>query len=206
MKPGITIIIGLFLISCNPTTEQVITNPIQVELIQDKQSYIEDNIRFNFDDFEIMKSQLGEIKIGMTIQEAETKFSGLSKKTDVATSFGFGGGSPAYLYYNHDEVIFGLIPKLDTDTLLFIIAAHKGLKTANRLGPGSSVNDIMAKHPRFLVFQDLMNGWEVIPDDENGWEFVFMTTEENQIGEYPELEAPSKPVRLTKSVDWVTIL
>jgi len=84
----------------------------------------------------------------MTIEEAENQFSGLSRKEDEAVNFGFGGGSPAYLYYSGEELIFGLIPKLDSDTLLFIIVAHKNLKTQNGLNPNSSVEEILKIHPK----------------------------------------------------------
>jgi hypothetical protein len=165
----------------------------------------EQTVQFDSDKFKILNGQLGKIKIGMTIKEAEKQFAGLTKKIDVATNFGFGGGSPAYLYYSGDELIFGLIPKLDTDTLLFIIAAHKKLQTTNGLNPNSTVSELIQKYRDLTVEQDLMNNWEFYQDEINGWDFIFMTDEKTQIGEYPELEVPSKPKRLTTKTDWITI-
>jgi hypothetical protein len=202
MKHILTLFIGLLLFGCNSTTKTE-NNENQTDLTTEKET--EQTFQFDFDKFKILKGQLGEIKIGMTIAEAEMQFSGLTKKTDEATNFGFGGGSPAYLYYSGDELIFGLIPKLDTDTVLFIIAANKKLQTTNGLNPKATVSELIQKYPDLTVEQDLMNSWEFYQDKTNGWDFIFMTDEKTQIGEYPELEVPSKPKRLTTKTDWITI-
>jgi hypothetical protein len=202
MKHILTLFIGLLLFGCNSTTKTK-NNEKQTDFTTEKET--EQIAQFDFDKFKIQKGQLGEIKIGMTIAEAEMQFTGLTKKTDVATNFGFGGGSPAYLYYSGDELIFGLIPKLDTDTLLFIIAANKKLQTTNGLNPKATVSELIQKYPDLTVEQDLMNSWEFYQDETNDWDFIFMTDEKTQIGEYPELEVPSKPKRLTKKTDWITI-
>lgn len=202
MKHILTFLTGLILFGCNSTTKTE-NNKTETELTIEKKS--EQSVDFDFDKFKILKGQLGEIKIGMTITEAEMKFSGLTRKTDEATNFGFGGGSPAYLYYSGDELLFGLIPKLETDTLLFIIAAHKNFQTANGLNPNSTVEELLKKYPDLTVQQDLMNSWEFFQDLKNGWDFIFMTDEQTEIGEYPELEVPSKPKRLTTKTDWITI-
>jgi hypothetical protein len=196
----LTLFIGLLLFGCNSTTitENNTTSPDSTIENQSDNS-------FYFDDFKISNSQLGNIKIGMTIEDAERQFAGLTRKVDVATNFGFGGGSRAYLYYSGDELIFGLIPKLSTDTLLFIIAAHKNLQTTNGLNPNSTVEELLREYPELTVNQDLMNGGEFFQDLENDWDFVFKTTEKTEIGEYPELEVPSKPKRLTTKSDWIII-
>jgi len=202
MKHILIFFIGFFLFGCNSTTK---TENNQTETVSTNEKKSEQSVNFDFDNFKILKGQLGKIKIGMTISEAEMQFSGLTKKTDEATNFGFGGGSPAYLYYSGDELLFGLIPKLETDTLLFIIAAHKKLQTTNGLNPNSTVNELILKYPDLTVEQDLMNSWEFYQDETNGWDFIFRTDEKTQIGEYPELEVPSKPKRLTTKTDWITI-
>jgi hypothetical protein len=202
MKHILTLFIGLLLFGCNSTTKTE-KNENQTDLTTEKET--EQTVQFDFDKCKILKGQLGEIKIGMTIAEAEMQFSGLTKKTDEATNFGFGGGSPAYLYYSGDELLFGLIPKLETDTLLFIIAAHKNLQTTNGLNPNSTVEELLKKYPDLTVQQDLMNSWEFFQDLNNGWDYIFMTDEKTEIGEYPELEVPSKPKRLTTKTDWITI-
>lgn len=193
---------GLFLFGCNSTTKTE-NNGTEKDLTIEKKS--EQSVDLDFDKFKIQKGQLGEIKIGMTITEAEMQFTGLTKKTDEAINFGFGGGSPPYLYYQGDELIFVLIPKLETDTLLFIIAAHKKLQTTNGLNPNSTVNELIQKYPDLTVQQDLMNSWEFFQDQTNNWDFIFITDEKTEIGEYPELEVPSKPIRLTTKTDWIII-
>lgn len=202
MKQLLILLFGLLLFGCNSTPKTENTE-VNTELTIEKKRNT--TLYFDFDKFKILKGQLGEIKIGMTIQEAERQFTGLTKKVDKATNLGFGGGSPAYLYYLGDELIFGLIPKLETDTLLFIIAAHKKLQTTNGLNPNSTVGELIQKYPDLKVQQDLMNSWEFFQDETNGWDFIFITDEKTEIGEYPELEVPSKPKRLMTKTDWITI-
>lgn len=160
---------------------------------------------FNFNKFKIEKGQLGSIKIGMTIQEAEKHLAGFRKEVNEAVVFGFGGGSPAYLYYWKDEIVLGLIPKLDTDTLLFIIAAHPKLRTKSGLNPKSSVSQLLQQYPGLMISQDLMNEWEIFQDGKNGWDFIFMTDKQTAIGEYGEFDRPVRPKRTDTKADWITI-
>jgi len=198
-----TLLLGLLLSGCN-LTNKTNNNQKIPDLVTDAKNEIIP--KFNYKDYKILKGQLGNIKLGMTISEAEKQFTGLSKKVDEATNFGFDGGSPAFLYYSGDELVFGLIPKLDNDTLHCIIAVSRKLQTTNGLNPNSSVRDLIQKYPDLTVEQDLMNGWETFEDKINRWYFVFMTDEKTQIGEYPELEVPSKPKRINPKTDWITIL
>jgi hypothetical protein len=192
--------------SCNQPADNKTQEEQQPTKTKSQSTPIEqsENLTFNYDEFGIKKGQLGEIKIGMTISEAEQKFKGLRKEVGQATSFGYGGGSPAYLYYDNEHVAFGLIPALNTDTVLLIIAASPQLTTINGLNPNSSVKQISEKYPKVKVSQDLMNGWEYISDTTNNWDFVFMTNEKT-VGDYPELEVPSELKNMAIKADWITI-
>lgn len=90
MKIFWIVFVGFFIYSCNTSTENT-KNETKTELETEKPT-----TEFQFSEFTIMKGQLGAIKVGMTIQEAENQFNGLIKKEDEAVNFGFGGGSPAY--------------------------------------------------------------------------------------------------------------
>ncbi len=158
-----------------------------------------------FDQFKISKGQLGNIKVGMRIREAEQQFSGLIKKEDYETDLGVGGGGVQYLYYSDNELMFALIPELDTDKIIFIIAAHKKMQTTNGLNPKSTVSELIQKYPNMKVAQDNVGGGEYYRDERNGWEFVFRTNENTLIGEYPEFDSFSKPIRLTAKSDWILI-
>jgi len=200
MKQPLGLLFAIILLSCN-STNKTHNIPSQTDL----KTETNQTVQLNFNDFKILAGQLGKIKIGMTIAEAEMQFSGLTKKVDEAINFGFGGGSPAYLYYWADELVFGLIPKLETDTLLFIVAANKNLQTTNGLNPKSTVKEILKEYPKLTVQQDLMNDFEFFQDETNRWDFIFKTSETTKIGEYPKSEFPSKPKRLTTKADWITI-
>ncbi|SDG65043.1 hypothetical protein [Psychroflexus sediminis] len=202
MKIISTILIALLIFGCNTKTEKNKNNSsIQLE----KENQNEKQTEFKFSDYQIKKGKLGPIEIGMNIMDAENQFNGLSKKKDEAINFGFGGGSPAYLYYSNDEIIFGLIPKLGTDEILSIIAVHPELKTMNGLNPKSTVNQLLEKYPDMLINKSLMNDWEFSNDNAMNWTFVFMADEKNQIGVYPDIDNPSEPKKLTTKSDWLTI-
>lgn len=112
-------------------------------------------------------------------------------------------------YFQCNELPFcwylGLIPKLDTDTLLFMIAAHPNLRTTNGLNPKSSINELLQQYPVLMVMQDLMNEWEFFQDEKNGWDFIFMTDRTTEVGEYIKDDMPAKPKRLNTKTDWITI-
>ena len=153
----------------------------------------------------IAKGQIGQIKVGLTISEADRLIKGLRKAVGEADEFGFGGGGTAYLYYFKEELIFSLIPKLDTDSILFIVAAHKNLKTINNLSAKSSVAELQKIYPELKFELDLMNGWEIFTDNSNNWEFTFTTQDENRIGKYPEPDLPSKPFQMSTKSNWITL-
>jgi hypothetical protein len=198
MKVILPILIALLIFGCNMKTEK---NKDFSSLKLEKEKLTE----FKFSDFQIKKGRLGPIEIGMRIKDAENQFNGLTKKKDEAINFGFSGGSPAYLYYLNNEIVFGLILKLETDEILSIIAVHADLKTLNGLNPKSTVNQLIEKYPDMMVNNSLMNDWEYFNDEEMNWTFVFMTNDKNQIGVYPDIDNPSKPKKLTAKSDWLTI-
>ncbi|PQJ18725.1 hypothetical protein [Tenacibaculum sp. SG-28] len=201
----IYIIILTIIWSCNQSADKKEnTNQTEKILTDTSTDEISNTITFDYSKFEIKKGNLGEIKIGMTISEAEQKFEGLRKEIGEATSFGFGGGSPAYLYYDKDDLAFGLIPTLSTDTLLIIIAASPKFKTINGLNPNSEVKEISKLYPKAKVYQNLMNSWEEISDTINDWDFIFMT-DEKTVGEYHKLETPSELKNMNIKADWITI-
>ena len=214
------IIIGLLLTACNERTKSgksdshiqdkdtVITEVVDnsaTEVIDSSPMEVIGDSPFSFSEFKIMKGQLGEIKIGMTIKEAESKLAGLTRKKTPVYRYGFDGEEPCFSYYLQDTLVLALIPKYNTDSLLCIVAAHKNLRTTNGLNPKSTVIELLEKYPNLEVGQNMENGWEYIYDTENKWSFDFATDEKNQIAEYPIPGKPSKPKRLTAKSDWVMI-
>ena len=206
MKRPLTYILLLTIIwSCNQPAEKTERiEPLKPSKSESTPIESSNASIFQYQEFEISNGKLGEIKIGMTISEAEQKFEGLKKEDGHATNFGYGGGSPAYLYYDQNKLVFGLIPTLNTDTVLLIIAISPELTTNNGLNSESTVKNISEKYQGIQVNQDLMNGWEYISDTTNNWDFVFKTNEKT-VGEYPELEVPSDLRNIEIKTDWITI-
>lgn len=204
MKIKLTLL-SLFILqlSCkNDTEKQVKTWNNQIQKVESKRKKNKD---FDFKKFEISKGKIGEIKIGMNIKDAETKLNELIKKEVEAYDFGFDGGGKAYIYSFKNEPVLGLIPKRDSEEILVIIALSKNLKTNNGLNPKSKVIEIQERYPNIEINQNLMMGWEFMSDKKNNWEFVFITEDNNSIGEYKEIEVPTIPKRTETKMDWITI-
>ena len=189
------IIIGFILTACLGKTTSTETEASKK--VDEPDLGTKDTPSFNFSKYQIMKGQLGGIKIGMTIKEAEREFTGLSKKETPVYYYGFDGEEPCFSYYLADSLVLALIPKYNTDTVHFIVAGHKNLNTTSGLNPNSTVKDLLDRNPNLTVNQNLENGLEYIIDVENGWSFEFETDDKNQIGEYSIAGEPSKPKRLT---------
>jgi hypothetical protein len=166
---------------------------------------INSSSNFNFPEFQIAKGQLGKIKIGMTIDEAEKHFIGLTKQTTTVAEFGFDDESPAYSYYLGKEPVFAFLPKYGTDTVLFIVAVHKDLRTTNGLTPKSTVKELLIVYPDLTVGENLMSGGEFFDDKRNNWSFIFMTDPGAEVGEYPVVGDPSKPKQLNIKTDRILI-
>lgn len=202
MKLRIILIIGLLLLSCDSGIKIDKANVTPDEKVIKK---TDSSSTFNFEEFQIFKGKLGRIHIGMTVSDAELQVNNLTRKVDEAGNFGYGGGGLAYLYYSGDDLLFGLIPKYMTDTVLSIVVIHNKLRTSNGLSPASTVKELINEYPDFLIAKDLMNDYEIFTDEANGWSFIFMTDEDTEIGEYPDVELPTKPKRVETKADWITI-
>lgn len=204
MRLKLTLLILIILqLSCkNNTEKQMETSDNRIQKIESEKKKTK---QFDFKKFEISKGQIGEIKVGMNIYDAEKTLNELTKKEVEAHDFGFDGGGKAYIYSLENEPILGLIPKRYSEEIVVIIALSKNLKTNNGLTPKSKVAKIQEKYPNIEINQDLMMSWEFMYDKKNNWDFVFMTDENNRIGEYTELEVPTKPKRTETKMDWITI-
>jgi hypothetical protein len=204
MKIKITLILLIIIqLSCkNDTEKQIKPSNIGNQKVESQKKKTKG---FDFEAFKISKGQIGDIKVGMNIYDAEKKLNGLSKKEAEAYDFGFDGGGKAYIYLLENEPVLALVPKMDSEVILVIIALSKNLKTNNGLNPKSKVTEIQKKYPNIEINQDLMMSWEFMSDEENNWNFVFMTDENERIGEYQQIDASTKPERTETKMDWITI-
>jgi hypothetical protein len=199
MKINKIVFIILTIISCTN-----IINNDKKDILTNKS--ITDKLNFSISDLVIRKSQLGKIKIGMTIQEAEQKISGFKKKKEDALNYGFGGNGLIFTYYFQNDPIFSLVPKMETDTIRCIIVLSEKLKTINGLNINSTINDFINKYNEFELEQDFMNEWEFFMDKINKWEFIFIAKDGLKIGEYiDDYTVTSKPKRFDVKPTWITI-
>lgn len=200
MKIALYLLSISLLVSCSNTNKEI----KQEEFIEPNKEI--DSKTFDYDKFLINKGSLGPIKIGMTISEAEQSLKALQKVESEAFHFGFDGGGIAYLYYDNKDVVLGLIPHLNNDTIISIIAASNRLKTKNDIRPNSSIKELSVKYQKIELTQNLLNSWEEITDASNNWVFVFMSDENNKIGEYKDLFSPATQIKnMNAKSDWITI-
>ena len=179
---------------------QCTNEPEQQELTdQEDEGKVEQVDGFNYDDYKISKGQLGNIRIGMTIEEAYEHTSQFQEITSEAFFYGYGGGSPAYEYYKDNELLFALIPKLNTDSILFIIGISPNLKTHNDLTPTTSTRILLNKYDKITLNQDLMSGGENFHDSINNWTYHFATEPDSPIGDYQQIDQPYSLSEISES-------
>lgn len=198
------VIMVVFTFSCKNTAETEKGN-LSNSSIQSIASNGKSSTLFNYANFVIEKGKIGPIRIGMTIDDAEKELATLDKKEVDAIDFGYDGGGKAYVYSENTEPVLAILPVLDSNKILVIIALSEKLKTINGLHANVSVKEIEEKCPNIKVNQDVMMGWEFMHDEQNNFDFIFMTDQNNKIGEYPVLEAPATPKRKNIKADWITI-
>jgi len=204
MKIKITLLILIsFLLSCKKSAEK----KIETRNSENQKTEIKNNKNkiFEFERFEISKGQLGDIKVGMNINEAEKKIKQLTKTEAEAYDFGYDGGGKSYIYSLENEPILALIPKMDSEEILAILALSKNLKTIDGLNPKSKIFEIQNTYPNIEINLNLMMSWEYLNNEKNNWTFVFMTDDTNRIGEYKNIELPAKPKRTQVKTDWIAI-
>jgi hypothetical protein len=161
--------------------------------------------QFNFSRFTIKKGQVGPIKIGMTIADAEKQIPQLSKKVTNAWDYGFDGGGKAYLYSLNNEPVLALVPAFNSQKIISIIALSEQLKTNSGISPKTTVAEILKKYPNAVIYQSAMMNWEYIDIENNHWYFVFQTDENHLIGKYQENNVPSQPIRKDIKMDWIEV-
>ena len=184
IKVLILLVILMFGCSSEKKELEKIAQPIKENLTKE----------FNFSDFVIEKERFGCIKLGMTIQEAEKCFNGLTKKIEEAENYGICGGGNINVYYQDTNSLFALVPYNETDSIIYILVFNNKFKTSNGLYPNSTVEEIKQKYPNMTVEIDLVTDEEFFYDKKNNWIFSFWTENNNRIGVYSDTEEePSIP-------------
>ncbi len=168
-------------------------------------SWLQAQTSFNFGNYIIQKHRVGNIRVGMTLSQADKLIKGLSKDEEEALSFGFDGGGKAKTYLLDDELVFALIPKPGTDTILCIVAAHPDLKTINGLTASATVGEISKKYTSVYIHFDEMSETEMFFDVANDWDFIFLTEEGERLGKYTAIDKPYKALYFDIPCDWIVV-
>lgn len=164
--------------------------------IKYSQTKLTQHNEFDYSQFRIRKGQLGEIKIGMTLNEVWDLLIDLelTYKEEEAHWFGIGGGGSIYIFYYKAEPLFGLVPAYDTNTIKYIVTLHEKIKTLHGLGAKSTIEEILAIYPELELNISEVDDSEYFVDLNTNWLFSFNTIEEKKIGEYFGLENSSSKI------------
>lgn len=213
----VCIVLGLCLLelSCNKSTRLIIpAAQIPVEntpIVLPEEHASEDTAGSGssqssfFQDWYIQKKSIGPVQIGMTIRQVDSLLYNFQKQTAVALDFGFGGGSPAYVYSMDSVPVIAIVQALNSKRVFALIAISDLLKTKNGLYPQMTVEQLLDVYPQMKFYQDYMNGWEYADDEFNQWSFIFITDDANQIGIYKQPDQPSSAKRTTAKNAWITV-
>ncbi|MEZ0007247.1 hypothetical protein ABH942_002626 [Flavobacterium sp. 28YEA47A] len=206
MSPKIILFFSLFLLySCKKEVE-IQNNSEQNQSIETiETSIVRPEKIFRFENFPIEKGQLGPIKVGSSLEEAEEQLTELTRKRCDPFDFGYDGGGDAFIYYWKDQPILALIPERDSNTLLAIAAIHKKLKTNKGLHPEATIKDILELDDNLPLYQNHMMSWESMFNEKMNWEFIFMKDAEHQVGTYENMNSPGKVADYNAKIDWITI-
>lgn len=158
-----------------------------------------------FENWQIEKKKLGPISIGMTIRQVDSILYDLSKQEGVALDFGFGGGSPAFIYSLDTIPMLAVVQSLNNKKVFAIVAINSIFKTNSGLHPQMSVSQLLESYPLMNFYLDDMNGWEFCTDDIQKWTFMFCTTSQTQIGKYFSPDKPSKAKKNIATNTWIII-
>lgn len=201
--------------SCNKSTRVIIPvaqipvehTPIILEKdsITTTSSDIAQQSTLNYSDWLIGKKSLGPLKIGMSMKEVDSILVSMNKQVGLALDFGFGGGSPAYVYSIDTVPILAVVQALNSKKVFAIVVLSDQLKTASGLHPKMKVYQLLEVYPQMEFYLDYMNGWEIASDDTNQWSFIFVTNKSNQIGIYPQQEKPSLAKKTIATNTWILI-
>ena len=153
----------------------------------------------------IQKGQVGHIKVGMSMIEANKALTHFLSTKVPAHNFGYDGGGNTYLYSKVNQPFLALIPHRDSSIVLAIVAISPEIKTFHGLSPQTSVVSLNTVYTNMMMHLDEMNGWEFFEDKKNNWQFVFKTQENQRIAKYPVFGEPAPPLNLLEKSNWVVI-
>lgn len=206
---------GFIFLNCNKSSRVIIpvaqipieNTPIIIDtnnISKDQNANIIDDSN-DLNHWIINKKSLGPIQVGMSIRSVDSILANLEKQVGQALDFGFGGGSPAYVYLKDSTPILAIVQSLNSKKVFAIVAISDIFHTSNGLHPQMKVSKLLEVYPQMKFYLDNMNGWEYASDDLHQWYFIFNTDPANRIGTYTSEEKPSVAKKTTAINSWITI-
>lgn len=170
-----------------------------------KETVAKQDIQLNFEHWDIGEGALGPIKLGTHISDYKTDFTGLDSTGVDCYEYKYDGGGPAYEYRYRGRLLFTLMPAMDSDSIIAIMAIDKGFKMKNGIHPGSTIAQLKEKNGKINIRMDYLTGGEYIPDSINGTNYIFDTADDSLVAAYPDIDKPGIIKRTDVKCNWIEI-
>lgn len=109
--------------------QQVTTTPDEVFSVAKKTSS-DDVFQWQID-----KGNLGPIRVGSHIKDLGGVLSGLDRTAVDVDVYKYGGGGKAYEYRKNGILLFALMPAMETDSIIAVMAVHPAFVTKKACMP-----------------------------------------------------------------------
>lgn len=123
--------------------------------------------------------------------------------------FGYSGGGEIHLYYDKDELILGLVPKLESDTIHAIIVITEKFKSNEGLNITLTFEQLEKLYPSTEIYLNEKFNWEWCLYENQKMHVVFMTEKDSRVAEYEyDSNFTQKTVRIVNKnvkIDWIAI-
>lgn len=186
----------IVLISC--TNKEKLKTPLQVK-------HPAKSFSMPWQNWQIQKGALGPLKLGSRISDYKKFLNGLDSLPVDAYLYKYGGGGVAYEYSYNKNQLFVLMPAIDTDSIIAIMALHPDFKTRYGTYPGNTAAQIFNRHKKLPVILDLLSGGEAMIDKVNRMNYIFDTPDDTPIAEYPNIDNPGVLKRSNVRCNWIVI-
>lgn len=155
--------------------------------------------------WQIQKGALGPLKIGTRIRDYKEVLKGFDSISVDAFLYKYDGGGVAYKYSYKQTPLFVLMPAIDTDSIIAIMALHSDFKTVYGTYPGSSALEIINRQKKLPINLDLLSGGETMRDTVNGINYIFNTPDEAHMAEYSDIDEPGLLKEGKTKCNWIEI-
>ena len=142
--------------------------------------------------------------LNSSINNLKKRFKDFELISVSSNDWGYGGGTESFLVRKNGVNQFVLIPSSENNRILFIVILNSNYVNSEGLKTGISVKEILGIKSNLKFTINLMNGYEESSFNKNTT-LIFLTEDENRIGEYKEIESYSSAIETNIKVDRIIL-